>query len=112
MKNLLILSASLLLLGGGCTFFQKPQAIACAYNGVRYDIGESFPAEDHCNTCYCDQNGQIACTEKACTGNATSFCETASDCSSEAIDTSFCSDGAWACINSECEFQCDLSGLL
>lgn len=118
MKKLLLISASLLLLGAGCTLFEEPQEIACAYNGARYEVGDSFPAEDGCNTCYCDQDGSIACTEKACTagsnsaGNATSFCQTAADCSEEAIDTSFCSDGAWACINSECEFQCDISGLL
>jgi hypothetical protein len=28
--------------------------------------GESFPAPDGCNTCYCDANGGIACTEMAC----------------------------------------------
>lgn len=37
----------------------------CTYNGVTYESGTDFDAEDGCNTCSCE-NGEIACTEIAC----------------------------------------------
>jgi hypothetical protein len=37
----------------------------CEYNGVVYAAGDSFPAEDGCNTCSCD-DGTLGCTEIAC----------------------------------------------
>ena len=38
----------------------------CEYNGETYDAGESFPSTDGCNSCFCDENGGVGCTEKAC----------------------------------------------
>lgn len=37
----------------------------CIYEGKTYNIGESFPASDGCNNCFCNEKGVI-CTEKAC----------------------------------------------
>ncbi|XP_076441478.1 uncharacterized protein LOC143280639 [Babylonia areolata] len=31
-----------------------------------YAEGQSFKAEDGCNTCMCTENGSVACTEMAC----------------------------------------------
>lgn len=39
--------------------------IQCSYNGKIYKSGDSFPAQDGCNTCSC-QGGKIACTLMAC----------------------------------------------
>lgn len=39
---------------------------ACEYGGQPYQAGESFPADDGCNTCTCTEGGLIACTERAC----------------------------------------------
>jgi len=33
---------------------------------VTYDTGEDFPAGDGCNTCTCQDNGGVVCTELAC----------------------------------------------
>lgn len=38
----------------------------CEYNGETYEKGESFPAEDGCNTCTCEEKGAVACTEMGC----------------------------------------------
>ena len=38
----------------------------CDLNDKRYFQGESFPSADGCNTCSCESQDMIACTEKAC----------------------------------------------
>ncbi|KKQ02125.1 MAG: Kielin/chordin-like protein [Candidatus Roizmanbacteria bacterium GW2011_GWA2_36_23] len=42
-----------------------PQTKTCKYNNKEYQTGTSFPAEDNCNTCSCN-NGEVACTLIAC----------------------------------------------
>ena len=43
--------------GGGSS-----NGVNCSYNGGQYIEGQSFPAIDGCNTCYCTASG-IACTQ-------------------------------------------------
>lgn len=43
----------------------KPFSLPCQYKGKTYNPGDRFPAEDGCNTCFC-QNGKIVCTEMGC----------------------------------------------
>jgi hypothetical protein len=50
---------------GGCSSEGR-----CSYNHQGYPKGASFPAGDGCNVCTCVASGQIACTEKACLGDA------------------------------------------
>lgn len=38
----------------------------CEYGGETYEEGESFPADDGCNTCTCEEKGAVACTEMGC----------------------------------------------
>nr|XP_034320545.1 von Willebrand factor C and EGF domain-containing protein [Crassostrea gigas] len=38
----------------------------CFYNGRYYSEGQSFPAIDGCNTCFCSGNGQVGCTLIGC----------------------------------------------
>lgn len=38
----------------------------CVYNGDEYDIGETFEAADGCNSCGCNEDGQVVCTEMYC----------------------------------------------
>jgi Pacifastin inhibitor (LCMII)/Kazal-type serine protease inhibitor domain len=38
----------------------------CYVDGVRYQTGDSFPSPDGCNTCSCGEDGQVACTLRAC----------------------------------------------
>jgi len=42
----------------------------CSNGGKAYQVGESFPSQDGCNTCYCGSNGLIACTLVACLNDA------------------------------------------
>ena len=44
----------------------------CSYEGEVYEVGESFPASDGCNTCQCMANGKVACTLMACPCNPAS----------------------------------------
>jgi hypothetical protein len=45
----------------------------CSLNDKTYQIGESFPSADGCNTCSCSSDLNIVCTEKACTPTPTSI---------------------------------------
>ncbi|EYF03290.1 hypothetical protein [Chondromyces apiculatus] len=38
----------------------------CFYGDAAYDAGETFPADDGCNTCFCDSDGSVGCTERGC----------------------------------------------
>ena len=39
---------------------------SCQLGNQSYDVGDSFTAPDGCNTCTCEPDGAIACTEIAC----------------------------------------------
>ena len=63
-----------LALGGalfGCRTQTPPQSqpsdrVTCVVDGATYQVGESWPAADGCNTCSCDDHGHMPCTEMAC----------------------------------------------
>ncbi|MGI5841033.1 MAG: hypothetical protein ACOX6N_02390 [Patescibacteria group bacterium] len=38
----------------------------CDFNGKQYLVGESFVAQDGCNTCTCQESLELACTEIDC----------------------------------------------
>lgn len=38
----------------------------CVYGGKSYPVGATFPADDGCNNCQCQQGGMVPCTLKAC----------------------------------------------
>ncbi len=40
--------------------------VTCTYEGLTYQAGESVPSIDSCNSCSCDESGQVACTDIAC----------------------------------------------
>lgn len=44
----------------------KTQIGSCLLNDKTYQVGESFAAADGCNTCTCESQDIITCTEKAC----------------------------------------------
>jgi hypothetical protein len=41
-------------------------ANSCQLNDQTYSVGQSFPAADGCNTCTCQTDLTISCTQKAC----------------------------------------------
>lgn len=38
----------------------------CYLNDNKYNLNDTFPSTDGCNTCTCGLDGTIACTEKTC----------------------------------------------
>jgi len=113
-KLLLPLFACLAL--AGCTssipFSNRASGQTCSYNQQTYKAGESFPSTDGCNTCSCSETGAIACTLRFCAPQPVAQCQTAADCEGNAIDTSFCSNGSWNCVDNQCELSCDISDKL
>jgi hypothetical protein len=51
---------------GSCVDRASCRASGCDYGGALYEEGESFPADDGCNTCSCGSDGRVMCTLKAC----------------------------------------------
>jgi len=49
--------------------FKSSAPEMCFYNDRKYEIGEKFKDADDCNTCYCDDGGNVSCTEMYCGGN-------------------------------------------
>lgn len=39
---------------------------SCVLNGVEYKLGDSFPSADGCNTCVCQAEDAISCTQRDC----------------------------------------------
>lgn len=82
-KKLLLISTIPLLSGclSGEIQLIKP-AITCEYAGESYTVGSVIPVEsdlssedsvngetgakENCNTCFCDQSGELVCTERVC----------------------------------------------
>lgn len=55
----------------GCNINVVGGGTTCEVDGVVHDPGESFPAEDGCNTCVCSDDGTVACTLRACVAGCT-----------------------------------------
>lgn len=49
---------------GGSSSSNEGQS--CIYAGQTYQVGDSFPAQDGCNTCSCEPDGNVACTLLGC----------------------------------------------
>lgn len=66
--TLVFLSLTLLINGCRVNESTEPQktAVICDYEGERYDTGTDFPANDGCNECNCDDQGEVVCTLQAC----------------------------------------------
>jgi len=56
----------------------QPSTTGCLYNGRHYNCGDQF-MED-CNTCTCENSGDVTCTEILCNGCASVLCEEGSHC--------------------------------
>jgi hypothetical protein len=50
----------------GCGGNSVDDKQSCMYGGHVYEAGDSFPAEDGCNTCSCESDGGVACTLRGC----------------------------------------------
>lgn len=50
----------------GCGGSSTTGEVRCVYGGHTYDRGETFPADDGCNTCECEADGRASCTLLGC----------------------------------------------
>lgn len=51
----------------GMSSFRLPGVSAtCTYQGTTFKPGETVPSVDGCNSCSCDESGQVMCTLMAC----------------------------------------------
>lgn len=48
------------------TVTSSPSGPSCSLNDHSYTVGQTFASADGCNTCTCNQDLTISCTEKAC----------------------------------------------
>jgi hypothetical protein len=54
------------LAGQGCGSSDGQDEDACFYRGQVRPVGADFPAGDGCNTCTCNEDLSVACTEVPC----------------------------------------------
>jgi hypothetical protein len=69
MRSLLYLFGILLAAlssGYACSSTDSSEENACFYRGQVFAPGTEFPAADGCNTCTCEPDLSISCTEVAC----------------------------------------------
>jgi len=59
----------------------------CKFDDKEYSVGESFASADGCNTCTCEKENVISCTEKACLATSSAVTKPATS-SSEKVATS------------------------
>ena len=64
----LSLAGTALLIGCGGAIHGSPSdsPTGCSYDGQSHQVGDAFPATDGCNSCSCEADGSVGCTEKAC----------------------------------------------
>ncbi len=97
----------------GCAEDTPP--VTCEQDGTTYNVGDSFPADDGCNSCSCTDGGEIACTLMACpttceydgkTYNAGDSFPAGDGC-----NTCSCqNDGSVGCTEEECPTTCEYEG--
>lgn len=72
----------------------------CVVGDRTFEVGESFPSDDGCNTCTCEADDTISCTQRACVEceGPLPACDVGPPCSGGPV----CRDGVW-----ECNISCD-----
>ena len=89
---------------------------ACRHGGKTYDVGDSFPAEDGCNTCTCEKGGGVACTQIGCVGSClydgSSYAVGEQFPAKDGCNTCECRpDGDVVCTEEACEEGCMHDGM-
>ncbi len=63
----------LAFIGAGVYYFSSSKGFlpklgksTCTYNSQQYNVGQSFTSKDNCNTCTCQKDDNVACTDMAC----------------------------------------------
>lgn len=88
----------------------------CSWQGQTYQVGDSFPAGDGCNTCTCMETGEAACTLMGCVATCTyqgaTYTEGQSFPAGDGCNTCTCqADGSAACTEIACAPVCVYAGV-
>lgn len=79
---------------------------SCMYMGRTYDVGDTFPADDGCNSCHCFEGGEVRCTLVACldggTPDAAGACQPTQGCPAGPACGGICCDQGEQCVNNTC----------
>jgi hypothetical protein len=105
---------SLTLFTAACSDNSKEnEEDVCTYDGQTFEIGDSFPSTDGCNTCTCGENGAVGCTQMGCVAiceyndvvyqQGDTFMENGCLCSCGA-------DGQVSCNEEGCDTFCEYGG--
>ncbi|XP_045208395.2 kielin/chordin-like protein isoform X2 [Mercenaria mercenaria] len=81
------------------------EPVACDYNGLTYNDGDTFTSEDGCNTCQCIE-GKVACTKMACLGcekDGQEYNSGTSFLSSDGCNRCMCRNGKIKCTEKTCK---------
>ncbi|MCK5809258.1 hypothetical protein KAH37_09760 [bacterium] len=85
-------------------------ASTCFYNGKEYNVGDTFPSDDGCNTCSCGEDLSINCTSMACECSDGEKRYYSCPGTNLVVEECVCTDGhEWACIDSP-ESLCEAEG--
>lgn len=109
-KSIILSAFVMSLVLSGCL---PPEPVeTCTYDGKGYNVGDKFPSSDGCNTCFCSDDGTVACTEKACIATCnyegTIYYSGDSWKASDGCNTCSCGDtGLIACTKKLCLPACD-----
>ncbi|AKT37495.1 hypothetical protein [Chondromyces crocatus] len=102
----------------GCIIVSNDSGETCTYEGTTYEVGDSFPAGDGCNTCSCTENGNVACTLMGCepvtcdnSGVPVGEAFPGPDSSSNCESTCYCTQaGEMVCSAPNCAPVCEYEG--
>jgi len=84
---------------GGCTLYNGSGG--CDWNGRHYQVGDIFPKGDGCNTCQCQEGGDVVCTVTACVDGGAPDAGPLPDALPACAPSGGCQDGP-ACGNGCC----------
>jgi len=114
-KGLIYILIAIVILAVVILFFSIKKT-TCTYEGEEYKKGESFPASDGCNTCFCDKKngeGKVSCSIiEVCPNDEEKCIESGGEWRSAGMIGNFIciqsySDGGKECnSSSECQGKC------
>lgn len=103
-----LVAALLVSLAPGLTLGACSDEATCVVEGRSYEVGESYPAPDGCNTCTCEGEDSTLCTRKGCLdgcrdGGGTFHERGTSFPAPDGCNACSCGESGLACTEEECD---------
>lgn len=100
------LLAILVIVGTACTEHGKGGGVFCQFMGDVHQVGDQFPAGDNCNTCSCDIDGNVVCTDMGCIDgglpDGPNACAPSGGCPNGPVCGGTCCAFGESCLNNSC----------